>query len=383
MLDNYLELKWFPEHGSFGLSKKKQFLYHTPMPEVKTALLQKKFLTWYSKNARDLPWRRTKDPYKIWVSEIMLQQTQVQTVIPYYEKWIRRFPTSESLAKADISEALKLWAGLGYYRRARMLHQGARFVAQLPGKTLPLTPEELIKIPGIGRYTAGAIASIAFGKPAPLVDGNVIRVFSRIYALKNDIREPKAIEAIWDLAASLVPQKNAGDFNQSLMELGATVCLPQNPLCEKCPVSKECAARAQGCPEKYPVKKQKEVYESLRTFALIYRQNNSVLLRKQPLQDRWGGLWMFPYWPDKKSMLKDAGCSASDLNQRMTVKHGFTKYRVRLEVYEFKASQDTSNKSQEKFNQERVEKWVKIKKLSEMALPSPHRKIAEELLPRD
>ncbi len=307
----------------------------------------------------------------------MLQQTQVQTVIPYYEKWLRKFPTAESLAGADISDVLELWAGLGYYRRARMLHEGAKYVAQLPGKTLPSAPAELLKIPGIGKYTAGAIASIAFGKPEPLVDGNVIRVLTRIFGIKTDIGSPKTIEKIWETARELVPQKNAGDFNQALMELGAMICTPQNPECPKCPVSRYCTARAENAPEKYPVKKQKDIYEPLKTFALIYRENASVLLQQQALKERWGGLWMFPHWQDKKSMLKEAGCDARGLKRRMTVKHGFTKYRVELQVYEFTAPKKVSEKTQ---NDGRARKWVEIKNLSRIALPSPHQKIARELL---
>jgi len=292
-------------------------------------------LKWYHKAARDLPWRRTKDPYKIWVSEIMLQQTQVDTVIPYYEKWIQRFPTLQHLAKAKLSDVLKYWAGLGYYRRARMLHQAACQIAKnLQGK-IPQTPLELMKLPGIGRYTAGAIASIAFGVKTPVLDGNVIRVLTRLFAISEDVGKGETLERLWKIAESLVPEKNPGDFNQALMELGATLCTPENPQCQKCPVSSHCKAHEIKRETHFPVKLRKEKLEKKRTVALILRDNGTVLIQKQPETGRWGGLWTFPFWKDKKSMLQEVEMAATNLKRRLTLHHGFTRYQIQLDVYEY------------------------------------------------
>jgi len=194
-------------------------------------------LRWYRAHRRDLPWRRTRDPYAIWVSEVMLQQTRVETVVPYYERFLRAFPTPAALAEADASQVLAMWSGLGYYRRARLLHQGARAVA---GRPMPTSARELLTVPGIGRYTAGAIASIAHGEVAPLVDGNVARVIARLFALREDVSHGAGRERVWSLAAELLAEPDAsadpGAFNQSLMELGARICVPREPRCSACPL---------------------------------------------------------------------------------------------------------------------------------------------------
>jgi len=188
-------------------------------------------IRWYRDNRRELPWRRTRDPYAVWVSEIMLQQTRVETVVPYWERWMGRFPTVQALAAAPLDDVLAAWAGLGYYSRARNLHAGAREVVTDWGGSVPGRVDALLEIPGIGRYTAGAIASIAFGQPAPLVDGNVARVLARLFAIDEDVKSAAGSARLWALAADLVPAGAAGDFNQGLMELGATVCTPARPRC--------------------------------------------------------------------------------------------------------------------------------------------------------
>ncbi len=337
--------------------------------------VRQKLLAWYRKNARDLPWRHTRDPYKIWVSEIMLQQTQVQTVIPYYKRWLTRFPTLASLADAPLDEVMKYWAGLGYYRRVKMLHAAAKFVRQELAGKIPADPEGLLKIPGIGRYTAGAIASIAFQKPVPLVDGNVIRILTRLYAIKKDVGRTDTLKAIWDFAAGLVPDQHAGDFNQAMMELGAILCLPNNPACLVCPVSSECKARALGHPEKFPVKLQKEKLQKLNTAALILKNpRNEVLIGQQPHAARWGGLWMFPFGASlqevagrfKIQQLPDAHC--------LEIKHGFTKYSIRLSVFEARLPAKSAQKLALPGH-----RWTPISRLDQFAFPSPHKKIADYL----
>ena len=338
-------------------------------------LFQKQLLGWYKKSARDLPWRRTKDPYKIWISEIMLQQTQVQTVIPYYERWLKRFPDIRTLAKAPESEVMKHWAGLGYYRRARMIHEAAKQITEQKAGKFPKSAKELLEIPGIGRYTAGAVASIAFGEKTPVLDGNVIRILTRLTALKNDTGKPKTIEKLWGIAAALIPAKNPGDFNQAMMELGATVCTPRNPACLLCAVNSLCEGRKKGNPENFPYKKEKEKLEKIKTAALILRKNGKVLLQKQSAKDRWGGLWVFPFEKDVRSVLAKLQIPEIDLKHRLTVRHGFTKYQVSLDVYEhtFVLRRPSRVPRNDKTH------WVSIKKLSGLAFPAPHQKIAESL----
>lgn len=402
-----------------------------------TSTLQRNLLDWYRKNARDLPWRRTKDPYKIWVSEMMLQQTQVKTVIPYYEKWIRRFPSLKALAEAPFSDVLRHWAGLGYYRRVRMLHNAAQYLYKsnphkkgtglksdlspfVPRASLPDTVEGLLKIAGIGRYTAGAIASIAFNRRAPVLDGNVIRVLTRLTAFKEDIGSAKAIKKLWRISESLLPDKNPGNFNQALMELGATVCLAKNPRCQICPISDLCLAYRKESVLKYPVRRKKENLKTLRTVALIVRKTGSVFVRRQPLEGRWGGLWMFPFWESRTAFLRDLKVQKgtgqiSDLSpfeqfkHRLTVFHGFTKYRIRLEVYEYNVGAARSTylanypspwfiKGEGRwgkvgtacktppslpFHKQRggiYARWIKIRDLTKLAFPSPHQKIVNDLV---
>ena len=209
-----------------------------------------RLLRWATKNLRDLPWRvEPRDPYRVWVSEIMLQQTQVVTVIPYFRRFTERFPTVQALAAAPLDDVLKLWEGLGYYARARNLHRAARkVVAEFEGR-LPDTVEELSQLPGIGRYTLGAIASIAFGRDAPVVDGNVKRVLCRVYAIRGDARRPAVQKKLWALAEANLPKGKAGRWNEAMMELGATVCTPRSPRCDECPLAGVCRARALGIQE--------------------------------------------------------------------------------------------------------------------------------------
>lgn len=351
-------------------------------------------LDWYSRHKRDLPWRRTCDPYKIWVSEMMLQQTQVSTVIPYYERWLKIFPSLSALAKAPLSKALELWAGLGYYRRARMFHEAARYIQkELQGK-IPETAETLRKLPGIGRYTAGAIASIAWGEKTPVLDGNVIRILTRIFAIRQNIGRPATLEKLWSIAALLLPEKNPGDLNQALMELGATICFPSNPQCLLCPVKKSCAARKKEQELDYPVRSRKNHYEKLNMAAMVLRNNkNEVWLEKQPEKGRWGGLWMFPFWKSKKEMLNSIESTRVTPVPFLTVTHAFTKHKITLEVFGpfcgTPRSYDcgTSAKMRRSKKRSPLERpygrWFPVTTLAKIAFPSPHRKIALALIARE
>jgi len=256
-------------------------------------------LAHYAEVKRDLPWRRTRDPYAIWVSEIMLQQTRVATVIPYWERWMTRFPTVTALASAPLDDALKIWAGLGYYSRARNLWSGAQAVRD-KGE-MPRTAAELRSVPGIGPYTAGAIASIAYGERAPLVDGNVARVLGRVFAVEHDIKSAAGGKALWAHAGALMAALPAaaapGDLNQGLMELGATLCSPTSPRCLVCPLATQCVAARTGRQAELPVvaarKKESELPVLARTLVWIEAKGEVVLVRRRP-EGLFGGLWELP-----------------------------------------------------------------------------------------
>jgi A/G-specific adenine glycosylase len=255
----------------------------------------------YAQVRRDLPWRRTRDPYAIWVSEIMLQQTRVATVIPYWERWMARFPTVSALAGAPLDDVLAAWAGLGYYSRARNLHAGAQAVDGRFGGALPSCAAELREVPGIGPYTAGAIASIAFGERAPLVDGNVARVLARVFAIEDDIKSSAGGKALWaaagDLMAALPEAAAPGDLNQGLMELGATICAASQPRCLICPLARDCAAARTGRQDELPVvaarKKASELPLLARTAMWLEERGEIVLVRRAP-DGLFGGLWELP-----------------------------------------------------------------------------------------
>lgn len=256
--------------------------------------LREALLDWYDRNQRDLPWRKTKDPYAIWVSEVMLQQTQVDRVIPYYERFLETFPTVKALAAAEVSDVLSVWRGLGYYSRARNLHAAAvELVLRHKGK-LPGTVDELRTLPGFGRYTAGAVASIAFGQEAPLVDGNVARVLSRLFEIEGAPNEKAREATLWAVAGVLVEGSRPGELNQALMELGATVCTPANPTCLLCPVRKECHALASGRVDELPPPRKLPPRKRLELAVALSARDGNVLLARRAEKGLFGGLWEMP-----------------------------------------------------------------------------------------
>ncbi len=256
--------------------------------EISSALLD-----WYDRCARDLPWRGIHDSYRTWISEIMLQQTRVETVIPYYERFLARFPSLSDLAAGDEADVLKLWEGLGYYSRARNLLKGARQVAEEYGGKLPMDPTLLAKISGIGPYTAGAIASIAYDIPVPAVDGNVLRVYSRLFGIRENIRQPAVRSKLDELAVSLVPEDRPGDYNQAVMDLGATVCVPGTPDCERCPLSAFCSAFEQGDAADLPLIPGKAAPKVIRWTVAVIWDGKRTLVR-QRTESLLQGLWCFP-----------------------------------------------------------------------------------------
>ena len=258
-------------------------------------LFQTRMIRWYRKESRkNLPWRKTRDPYRIWISEAMLQQTQVATVIPYYERFVSKFPTVHSLSSAPLTDVLDNWSGLGYYSRARNLHACAQTIVRDHGGRLPTEVDSLLKLPGIGRYTAGAIASIAFDRPAPILDGNVQRVLCRYLGIREDPRQAMVQRKLWQWAEELVPAKNPGDFNQAMMELGALICTPREPQCGRCPLSPDCLARRKSWQEMIPPPRRTAARKKLSYPCAVLRKKDSVLIARRPIATLLPGLWEFP-----------------------------------------------------------------------------------------
>jgi A/G-specific adenine glycosylase len=259
-----------------------------------TSLFSERLLGWYGEHARDLPWRGRTDPYTIWVSEVMLQQTRVETVIPYFERWMRRFPTLIALAQADVQEVLALWEGLGYYGRARNLHRAAQLVMRDYGGQLPADVKALRRLPGIGRYTAGAIASFAFGLDEPVLDGNVRRVLARVFDITQPLRSPEGERRLWQLAVEHLPPGRAADYNQALMDLGATLCTSRAPRCMLCPLAELCRARLLGVQDQRPVLRTRKKVPHHTVTAAIIQKDGRVLIARRPPRGLLGGLWEFP-----------------------------------------------------------------------------------------
>ncbi len=305
-------------------------------------------LRWYRREKRDLPWRHTRDPYRIWISEAMLQQTRVETVIPYYHRFLERFPDVGALASAELDDVLERWQGLGYYSRARNLKRAAeQIVAECDG-VLPGTADGLRALPGIGRYTAGAVASIAFDRCEAIVDGNVARVLARIHGLRDDVKSKDGQAWLWREAGRLVQGRAPGDLNQALMELGATVCTPRAPRCGECPVRRTCTAFAEGDPEALPVNAKKTKVRDVRAVAGLVARRGRMLAVRRPEGGLLGGLWDLPgdaLAPGEEPgagvtrALRDrVGLDVAKTEPLGTVEHVFTHRRLTLHVFRCEAA---------------------------------------------
>lgn len=308
-----------------------------------------RLLSWWDEGHRALPWRDNPDPYVVWVAEIMLQQTQIATVIPYFEKWMARFPTVDSLAAASLDEVLKQWEGLGYYSRARNLHAAAKIVVAKHDSHLPETVSELQALPGIGRYTAGAVASIAFDQSAPVLDGNVIRVLSRLFDLDEDVSKTRTRNRLWQWSASLVPHQRPGDFNQALMELGQQICLPGLAKCLICPLAALCLARARGTVEERPVRPPHKRTPHYDVVAGVIWQDRApsaegtFLISQRPVDGLLGGLWEFPGGKQERGEslakalrreIEEELALAIDVGRQFAeVKHAYTHFRITLHAF--------------------------------------------------
>ncbi len=336
------------------------------------AYLRRVLIRWYRASRRDLPWRRTKDPYRIWLSEIMLQQTRVAAATSYYRRFLHRFPTVQSLAAAPIDEVLAEWAGLGYYRRARHLKAAAEIVMEVHGGRVPSEEMQLLALPGIGRYTAGAIRSIAFDLRAPILDGNVHRVTARFFRMSGRWTSVSDRKEFWSVADALVPQTNPGDFNQAMMEWGALICTPKSPDCSHCPVRKRCGALASNSVDQFPTPRPKvEMVRVSRALYVVSDKEGRVLIKRRPDSGRMAGMWDLP-----ETVPSPVGQQEPEPIGRFG--HSILNKRYRIDVYQ------VSTKNLNKLPGEDHE-WVAREKLTEYPLTTMAKKgleLADRQQPR-
>jgi len=342
-------------------------------------------MKWYRVHGRDLPWRGTADPYAIWISEIMLQQTQVATVLPYYERFLSRFPTVRDLAAAPLDDVLKAWEGLGYYARARHLHRAANEIMTRFGGKFPSRFDEILSLPGIGRSTAGAIATIALGQRYPILDGNVKRVLCRYFCVEEDPKKKEAEKKLWDYSEKLLPRDEADDYTQAIMDLGATLCIPAEPRCPLCPVRKRCKAFEKGIQERLPAKTAgKSIPERDYVAGVLFRREK-VLIRRRPAEGLLGGLWEFPGGRvdlergDRAFEKKLTGILQKEIPWMVDrwapfgkIKHTFTHFKMTLHVFSGRVESRPGKNSDE-------QKWVAMEELSDYAFSSAHQKILSQL----
>ena len=342
-------------------------------PGPDAALIQRALLAFFDGQRRDLPWRREKDPYRVWVSEVMLQQTRAETVCRYYERWLQQFPALEDLAAAPLDNVLKAWEGLGYYSRARNLQQAAQLVRERHQGSLPRQLEQLRELPGVGAYTAGAIASIAFGINTPAVDGNVTRVLCRL------LNQPRLSPAqLQSHAARLVPAERPGDFNQALMELGATICTPRAPRCRQCPVQDHCIAHKRGTQLKRPAPPPKKTLPQREFIALVVRDaHQRVLLRQRPAQGLLAGMWEFPGGQvdqrndeEARRLLRAFTGSRARPSYADTIAHTFSHFTAQYHAYTLQLRTRGTARNPELA-------WVDLSALDQHALPTAQRRIAK------
>jgi A/G-specific adenine glycosylase len=354
-------------------------------------------LQWFGRNARDLPWRRTRDPYAIWVSEIMLQQTQVKAVVPYWERWMRALPTIGSLARARPGKIHKLWEGLGYYTRVRNMQKAARLIVKNHDGRFPSNFDRVLELPGIGRYTAGAICSIAFDQPYPVLDGNVVRVLTRLFGIDGNPRDKQVNARLWDLAESLVKQADrdslpsrgglsrkianepCSHLNQSLMELGALVCTPGEPRCTQCPLTKLCVARKQCRIKELPGITPRPPTTRRRFVAFVINRGAEVLVRQRPAGIVNAHLWEFPNLEvpnqdgdPEKAAWKLLRVAPAGLSPLCTIRHSITRYRIQLDAFE-------AHFVNSMLRQLKTGTWVRRNRLHRLAFASAHKKIVDHL----
>lgn len=352
--------------------------------EKRRAWLRRVLPAWFRRSARDLPWRKIEDPYAIWLSEVLLQQTRVETVIPYFKRMLRAFPTVQDLAAAHEDQVLKLWEGLGYYSRALSLRKSARRIVREYRGLFPRTASQWQQLPGVGRYTASAISSIAFGEPVPVLDGNVKRLLARLFAIRASIDDPKIVKRLWSVAEILVPSREPGDFNQALMEAGARICTPKGPRCNACPLSEKCDAHNLNLERSLPLRGKKRLLPCYEIVAAAIRRNGRYLLGKRPPGGLLGGLWEFPggkVQPGEthmqalaRELREELGIRARINELVASVPHAYTHFKITLHLYRAAL---LSGRVQARFHREI--KWVFPSQFYRYAFPGAVRKILQRI----
>ncbi len=347
--------------------------------------LRQQLLDWFAANSRDLPWRAGYAPYHVWISEVMLQQTQMERGVAYFKRWLKRFPDIAALAKADEEEVLLLWEGLGYYSRARNILKAAQVLLTEHGGKIPADHAALRKLPGVGPYTAGAIMSLAFNEPYPVVDANVERLFARLYDIEAPIKECKKL--VWQKARDLLPEGEARQFNQALMELGALVCKPKNPSCGLCPVIEHCRAHRQGTVDARPVMgKAQKIIPIATANGVLIREGRFFIQKRRP-QGVWANLWEFPGGqiesgesPEEavvREFYEETGLVVGGLERIHAIKHTYTHYRITLHCYFVSL---LNGKAKPTLTAAQEYRWATPAELMAFAFPAPHRQLIEYLL---
>lgn len=379
-----------------------------PFDSSRRQALRSRLRRWHARHGRQLPWRGAADPYHVWVSEIMLQQTTVQAVIPYYRRFLARFPRVVDLADAPVSQVLRLWEGLGYYSRGRNLHRAAQVIRDEYAGQIPAELDQLQSLPGVGRYTAGAIRSFGFNLPAPIVEANTLRLYSRLLKLEEDPRTSSSQKLLWEFAELLQPRDQAGEFNQALMDLGAEVCTPRDPDCPSCPLRADCRAFQTGSQNQIPVIAPKAAPTLLVEAALVLRRGGRVLIRQRQPDERWAGMWDFPRvrldsvpfdGPLKQTVLREASSVVQDAAAELLAaaagraasttkprgcnetryldewKHTVTRYRIRLLAFIVEVPDQTGAREPRRASR----RWVTLRQLADLPLPVTARKLVKRL----
>ena len=358
------------------------------------SFIQTQLLKWFKENQRDLPWRHNYDPYQVWISEIMLQQTQVTTVLPYFKRWMEKLPTIRDVTKAKEDTILKLWEGLGYYSRARNLQKAAKVIIENHGGKFPSNYDEIRALPGIGPYTAGAISSIAFNEETPIVDGNIIRLISRLLDYRENTRTN--VKPFWEWAEKLIPKGEARNFNQAMMEFGALVCVPKNPKCGECPLRAECAAYKNDTVEQVPNRGPKQEKVAIRVALAVIQKScdskkskapdleNKIFIQKRQHGGLMGGLWEFPGGKLKsgenprkglnREIQEELGITLKNVQPLTRIKHAYTKYIVDLHC--FSADYDSGDLNPTAASDH---KWVSLDELEKHPFPAANVKLIKEL----
>ncbi|UCG15668.1 MAG: A/G-specific adenine glycosylase [Phycisphaerales bacterium] len=354
------------------------------MSTPSTRSIRRSLIAWFRKHARDLPWRRTRHPYHVWLSEVMLQQTRMETALPYYRRFIKAFPTVRKLAAADDERVLKLWQGLGYYTRARNLHKAARIIVKEHGGRFPRTARQWSKLPGVGRSTAAAIASIAFDQRAAVLDGNVKRVLARLYGISASVDETATINTLWAIAEELVPPAAPGDFNQAVMEFGARICTPRRPQCEQCPLCGQCRAYAAGKQDALPVRRSKKPVPHYAIVAAAIRKNGRYLIARRPPRGMLGGLWEFPGGKIEdgetheqalvREVREELGINVAVEEHIASIDHAYSHFSITLSLYRCRL---VSGRVCRRYHTE--VKWVPRSRFDRYAFPAANYKCLDRI----